>query len=258
MCYPGNTNIAGIYGKTTPQQNNPLGWGGPQMRWGSTDPGTNMGYASQNMPGATMPNQQSAAGLYGTPWSSNPNNYGRWNWINATQGSQVGGQQGQTPYTPPGTPPPTTQPPPPTGGAPGTTPPPPAGTPPGTTPPTGGMPNGPFGGGVGTQPGTQQPPSNYNGMFGLSDQQVASTQRNPGVPSQGDIWSNAAFANAAANSGGGGLFGGSPQQPVIPGGQHGARLGNGPNIRGQGPQQAAQGGLMSPAWWAAVQGQQGG
>lgn len=140
--------VSSMYGKTT-YGTNPLGWGGPNMRWGSTDQGTNMGYAQMNMPGMPATYQQSAQALYGTPWSSNPMQYWRWNWIGQQQ-TPPPGQPGTPPVvTPPGTttPPPVTQPP--------TT------TPPGTTTP----PPGSGGNGV-PQPPVFQPPNTVNGVIG--------------------------------------------------------------------------------------------
>ncbi len=110
-------------------QQNPNGYGGPGMRYGqpSGDP-TNMQYAAQNLPGTPYAYQQQAAGLYSTPYQSDPNQYGRWNWANQMGGGNSSMPGTGTPYIPPvnggqppippGTPPPTGggQPPPQTGG----------------------------------------------------------------------------------------------------------------------------------------------
>ncbi len=108
-------------------QQNPNGYGGPGMRYGDTNSSTNLGYAQQNLPGTPMVYQQQAAGLYGTPYQSDPNQYGRWNWANQSGGNSsmpgtgtpyIPPVNGGQPPIPPGTPPPTGggQPPPQTGG----------------------------------------------------------------------------------------------------------------------------------------------
>ncbi len=155
-----------------PPSANPNGYGGPNMRYGDPIGSTsNWGYAQQNLPNTPFSYQEQAAGLYGTPFQSNPNQYGRWNWASQMpppqqQPGNVGGgyQPGPgAPPIPPGTPP--------------------AGN---GMPQTGGAPGGP-------------------GLFGMTKDQQQSTQYNAGVPQTGDIWSNPAFANVAAGSGG--LFG---------------------------------------------------
>ncbi len=91
-------SVGSVYGKTPTQT---PAWGGPNLRWGDTNPGVNAGYASQAMPGTPAGYQQGFAATAGTPWSSNPNQYGRWNW--AAQMPQQPQQPGQPqqPYQPP-------------------------------------------------------------------------------------------------------------------------------------------------------------
>jgi hypothetical protein len=70
-------------------------WGGPDLRAGSTNVNQNMQRTAQNLPGAPYWLQTQHAGYYGAPMSSNPMEYGRWNW--AQGGAQgVAGQPGST------------------------------------------------------------------------------------------------------------------------------------------------------------------
>lgn len=168
------------YSLQQPNPANPNGYGGPNMRYGDTNVDRNMFYANQNLPGTPFSYQQQAAGLYGTPFQSNPNQYGRWNWASqpgAGAAAQPGGYQPG-----PGAPP----------------------IPPGTPPP----------GNLGSPPippsSTAQPQA--QGLFNMSrDEQMNAPYSQAaiaqGMNQGGDIWSNPAFANAVAGAGSGGLFG---------------------------------------------------
>lgn len=195
----GFTN-GGYGGLKQPQSANPNGYGGPDMRYGDVNPGVNMGYAAQNLPGTPFSYQEQAAGLYGTPFQSDPNQYGRWNWANQGWGPGTPSTPGApgSPPIPPGTPPP---------GNPGSPPIPPG---PGAPPPQTG----------GGNPAAVDSRSLFGGMS--RDQQMAQPY-NPGVPTQGDIWSNPAFANQMAGYNGGTLGGPTQKFVVHPKGRGGVR-----------------------------------
>jgi len=186
--------VGSVYGKTPTQT---PAWGGPNLRWGDTNPGVNAGYAAQAMPGTPFGYQQGFAATAGTPWSSNPNQYGRWNWAGQQAAQPQPGQpyQPPAPYQPPQQPAPY-QPP--------SNPAQPAQ--PGTPPPAGGYSS--------STPGT---------LFTTSHEQQMNTPYSPAAIAMGmnvgDIWSNPAFANAMAlqaqqNGPGGSIFGGPNSQPT--------------------------------------------
>ncbi len=199
--------VGSVYGQTPVQI---PAWGGPQLRWGDVNPGVNAGYAGLAMPGTPPSYQQMFSGLAGTPWSSNPNQYGRWNW--AQQMPQQTQQPGMG-YPPPGGQPPPYQPqqpapyqppaqqqPQPGGvvGADETV----FGQPPGTATgrPLAPNTNGQFGG----APSAVNPYAGGNGQVPYSQAAI-----NNGM-TYGDIWSNPMFANMVAAGGGrpgGGIFG---------------------------------------------------
>ena len=171
----GNQNPVGsVYGRTATQT---PAWGGPQLRWGDTNPGVNAGYAAQAMPGTPGSYQQAFSALAGTPWSSNPNQYGRWNWAAQMPQGQQQPQQPQQPYQP--YQPQPYQPPAPQQPAPYQ----PPSTPSTQVPSSGNgsmpTPTNPYAGGRG----------NVNYSQAAIDQGLT----------QGDIWSNPAFANMVAN-----------------------------------------------------------
>lgn len=111
MSAPGGnqTPVNQLFGRTPSR---PASWGGPNLRWGSTDPGVNQGYADAAMPGTPSLYRTAFSGAAGTPFASNPMQYGRWNWAGGGAG---GGQQpapgGGGYYPPTPTPTPTPQPP---------------------------------------------------------------------------------------------------------------------------------------------------
>lgn len=168
-----------------PTAANPNGYGGQNMRYG--DPigsPSNWGYAQQNLPGTPFSYQEQAAGLYGTPFQSDPNQYGRWNWASQMQppgnpNTPAPGNPPGNPYIPPGTPPPATG-----GGS--------------TQQPD------PNAVGAGGQPGSSIFTQSHGEQMATPYSQAAVAQ---GMNQGGDIWSNPAFANLAAASGGGSLFG---------------------------------------------------
>lgn len=188
------TPVGSVYGRTATQT---PAWGGPNLRWGDPNPGVNAGYAAQAMPGTPASYQQGFSATAGTPWSSNPNQYGRWNW--ATQGQQ-GQQQPQqpAPYMPPIQQPaplpyqPAPQQP--------QQPQQPAPTIPQQPAPTGGTLD-PINGRYGSMPTPINPYAGGNGNTPYSAEAIA---RGMNV---GDIWSNPVFANMMAASMHGGSIG---------------------------------------------------
>ncbi len=164
--------VGSVYGRTPTQT---PAWGGPGLRWGSTDTGTNSGYAAQAMPGTPGGYQQGFAATAGTPWSSNPNQYGRWNWLNQQPQQGQPPPQGQ-PYQPP--PPQNPYQPPPQQYQP----------PPQQATPSPQVPSS----GTGAMPTATNP---YAGGAGNVNYSQAAIDRGMNV---GDIWSNPAFANAVA------------------------------------------------------------
>ncbi len=89
----GQLTPGSVYGQTPVQT---PAWGGSMLRWGDTEPGVNAGYAAQAMPGTPASYQQMFSGLAGTPWASNPNQYGRWNWAGQMPAPQTPQMQPQS------------------------------------------------------------------------------------------------------------------------------------------------------------------
>ncbi len=198
MSQPGGSQVpvSSVYGRTPTQT---PAWGGPNLRWGDTNPGVNAGYAATAMPGTPGGYQQAFSALAGTPWSSNPNQYGRWNW--ATQQGQQQPPQPPSPYTP--------QPYQPQQPAPYQ---PQQPQQPSPYQPQQPQPAAP----AGDQSAQQIRNSINNGRGFFANAQAGADRNDVYSPEAiakgmnvGDIWSNVAFANAMAaqNTGGGGIFG---------------------------------------------------
>ncbi len=186
MSAPGGNQlpIGSVYGRTATQT---PAWGGPNLRYGDVNPGVNAGYAGQAMPGTPASYQQAFSAIAGTPMSSNPNQYGRWNW--AAQMPQQGQPPGQPQQPQPQQPPPQQpyQPPP----QQPYQPPPQQPQQPAPQQPQPQAPNNPNG-----QYGSMPTPTNpYAGGGGNTAYSADAIRYGMNV---GDIWSNPVFANMMA------------------------------------------------------------